>query len=190
VRRTAARAGTQARAIGLLPLAGYGVHQLRYALVPGTEDADAHGYLVLAPLLLALLGAVLAGRYLSGCARGGDGGPRARSIGRTIAVAGLALLAIYVVQELIEAACTPGAPLPFAAGGWIAVPLALALGTLVGLVLHVSDAGRVVLGSRVRLRRSLPRAAALAAPPTPLRRVVAHDRLARRGAGRAPPVVV
>jgi len=99
-------------------------------------------------------------------------------------------MAIYVGQELVEGLLASGHPGGlhgvFGHGGWIAVPTAVAIGSLIALTLRVADAviafvaGRQRPGPRQRPGR--PRHC------TPLS--VALPRLAplaRVGAGRAPP---
>jgi hypothetical protein len=175
------RAGLQARAIALLPLGAFAVHQLRYLALPASEDPHAHGYLGVAPVLLAVLAALVLARYLQHSAAGRPvRGPRA-----ILPIAG-ALLAIYVTQELIEAIAVPGAPLPFAHGGWIAAPLALAVGALLSLALRAGDAAQEALAAEVTLTPRLPLAPlALLAAGAPLARP--GRPLARHCAGRGPP---
>jgi hypothetical protein len=188
MRRAFASAGPLARAVALLPLGAYGVHQLRYALVPDTEVAGAHGYLVAAPLALALLGAVLVARCLSRWARAASVAPRVGAW-RASALSAVALLGVYVAQELIEAALTPGAPLPLSAGGWVAVPLAAAFGALIGLALRVGAVGAGALAGRLRAARAPLRRARSGLPAAHLAPARApRNLLARRLAGRAPPV--
>jgi hypothetical protein len=177
-----ARAGIRARTIALLPLGAYAVHQLRYLALPAGEDPHAHSYLGAAPVVLAVLAALVLARHLqhSAAARGPVSAPRA------VAPIAAALLAIYVGQELIEAIAVPGAPLPFAHGGWIAAPLALAVGALLSLALRAGDAAHAALAAEVALAPRLPLPPlALLAAGAPLARP--GRPLARHCAGRGPP---
>jgi hypothetical protein len=142
------RAGIRARALALLPLGAYTVHQGRYLIVPGSERADAHGYLAAAPLAVALLLALALARRLERAARASSGVPPRPS---SAAWSSTALLGIYVAQELAEALTTSGAPLPFAAGGWVSIPLALVIGGLISLALRVDAAADQVLGTAMRV---------------------------------------
>jgi hypothetical protein len=173
--------------VALLPLGAYAVHQGRYLLMPGSERAAAHGYLAVAPALLALLLAVALAYRLEGAAR-------RRSSGRTrwlpaAAWSAAALVMAYVGQELAEALVTPGAPLPFAAGGWVAVPLALMVGAVLALALRVDSVADGVLDRVMRPAIAVaPAAGALqwGCPTAPAR--PRPGPLAARSAGRAPPL--
>jgi hypothetical protein len=97
-------------------------------------------------------------------------------------------LGIYVAQELAEALTTSGAPLPFAAGGWVSIPLALVIGGLISLALRVDAAADQVLGTAMRVAIRPGSAAA------PWHGAALHVRprcgpLARCAAERAPPAL-
>jgi hypothetical protein len=184
------------RAVALLSAGMFAVHDLRYRLGSGHGDhalEHAHGYLSAIGPVVALLVLAAAAHLLHLAARGHGAAQRRRSTAKLWALSAAALLAAFGAQELIEGALAHGHPegLPaiFGAGGWIAVPLALAIGGLVALLLRGADEVlRAASRSRIALARlllvagdvSAPHAQAFVAPPAPL---------AGRGAGRAPPLV-
>lgn len=180
----------------LLAVAALAVHELRYLLAPiddGGAPAARHGYLaILAPVLaLALAGAL--GQRLSVLA-GARPGPRSSpeppaSATRLWLACAAALLVLYVSQETLEALLSGarGGALSVAVGqgGWVAAPLAGAMGALIALVLRAPQAP-LAMGGAAR-----PRAAAgtpIGCPP--LIEIPTSPRagvLARHLAGRAPP---
>src|SRR5215216_41129 len=118
----------------LLLAGALGVHELRYLLAFGggaqsALAAHGHGYLaLLAPSLSLLTALGLAVGLVRAAAA-----PSARSsafvrVCRLWPAASVALLAIYVSQELLEGLLAPGHPTGwagvFGSGGWLAVPLA------------------------------------------------------------------
>jgi len=112
----------------------FGLHQLRFTLA-GEEASHVHGhgYLtvvgpILAGLLLLALTLTLA-RFASGRA---DRAPRLR---RVWLGASTALIAVYCVQESIE-----GQHALFGHGGWLALPLAAAIGLAIALLARTSPA--------------------------------------------------
>src|SRR3954469_2666382 len=117
------------RATALLALGGFAVHQARYALVPDAHGAAAHGYLSVAPVVLALLLAAALARTLLAPARGARWSWLA---------AGGALLAVHVVQEASERLIAGGGPVD--AGVLLVVPLCAAAGWLIALALRESEA--------------------------------------------------
>jgi hypothetical protein len=153
------------RAVALLTLGALALHQLRYTLAFG-ETAPAalhdhgHDYLALiAPALATIAVAVAASATLARALRGASSGARRAVPSRALHYAA-ALLAVYAAQELTEGALSPGHPsgLPglVAEGGWIAMPLALALGLIAALVARVLDRVEEELAVPAR-RPRLPR---------------------------------
>lgn len=139
----------------LLGVGTFSVHQLRFALTfrGGTGNPLAmqgHGYLVpLAPVLAGLLLVAFA-LGLARVARGAaDRTPRFR---RLWAGASGALFAVYCAQEWIEGALTAGHPGGaegvFGHGGWIALPLALAIGLVIAAIMRGAAAASSLAGSR------------------------------------------
>jgi hypothetical protein len=110
------------------------VHQLRFALSGGAQPVNGHAYLVpLAPVLAGLL-LIGCASALARLARGvADPAPRLR---RLWAGASASLFGVYCVQEAIEGSLTSGHPGGFAHGGWIALPLAIAIGLAIALLMR------------------------------------------------------
>ncbi len=136
------RTSATARAAALLSLGGLVLHQVRYSLAYGHDASRAlaeqgHGYLSETGAALATLAVatILAGLLGAALARAGkwEGG-RGPTFRRTAPYYALALMAIFSAQELTEGALAAGHPGGVAAvlahGGWIAVPLALAIGAV------------------------------------------------------------
>src|SRR4051812_49338437 len=129
------------RLAALLAVGAFALHQLRYLIAFGgsssTELAQqGHGYMsdLLAPLAVLVVAATLATLI-----RGTEGASAAPvSLGRRAVVFAGALLAIFAGQELLEGLIASGHPAGsaavFAQGGWIAAPLAVAVGALLALV--------------------------------------------------------
>jgi hypothetical protein len=192
----------------LMPLAALAVHQGRYYLAFGAHTParllrDGHSYLG-SVVPFAVLGAALALGLLAGrLARawqgaGGSGrsrstAPRPHSLLRIWALISIVLLSLYCVQELTEGALATGHAGGLAgvagSGGWLALPLAIAAGGVLTLMLRAGDALVEFVGGL----RSRPR---LSAPPRPLRVLVGCRtdwRLAGGSgvsAGRAPPLAL
>jgi hypothetical protein len=172
----------------------YAVHQLRYALSydGGAGHADSlsgHAYLgalgpVLAGLLLLALAAAL-GRVARGTA---DSAPRLR---RLWAGASGSLLAVYCAQETVERLLggghAGGVPGMFAHGGWVAVPLALAVGLAIALLMRGAAAATALVAARAPWRPPAPAAPLhFLLPPWAPRTSLAP---ARHLAARGPPAV-
>lgn len=140
------------RLASLLVLGAFALHQLRYLLAFGGESAheladQGHDYLLSAlPLLWALGLAALLATALR--ARLGAR-LRERPTLHRVATYAATLLAIYCGQELLEGALAAGHPAGpaalLAAGGWVALPLALAFGLGVALVVRFLERVEVVL---------------------------------------------
>jgi hypothetical protein len=182
----------------LMPAAALVVHQARYMLGYGVRAntelaAQGHSYLhSLVPwTILALgVGASLYVRRLAHAARTGRSGTFTRiSAAALWLVTTCGLIAIYAVQETLEALSASGHPAGMAGvfghGGWYAVPAAAVVALGVVAVLRL---GRAVLRLASRLA---PPAARLSAPNFRLPRsvaLVAATPLALAAAGRAPPL--
>jgi hypothetical protein len=167
--------GGAARAIALLSLGALAVHELRYLLAYGhdTEAALArqgHGYLsdfggLAVGLGLALLLGSALGR--AAVARWSRRGRRLAT--RTMAALyGTALLTIFCAQETAEGALfaghAHGLAAPVANGGWIALPLAIAVGLLSALAARALEGVDEALATSRRDRAPLPRSSPVAAP--------------------------
>jgi hypothetical protein len=158
------------RLAAILAVGAFALHQLAY-LIAGASSTElaAHGYMadLLAPVAVLVLAAALATLI-----RGTEGAlPTRAPLGRRIAIFGGALLAIYFGQESLEvltAGHAAGSPAMLTTGGWIALPLALTIGTLSAVLARALEAfERVVAVVHAERRRSRPpavRGRPLAAP--------------------------
>ncbi len=171
----------------------FAVHQGRYLLAPDRAADGAHGYLVYAPALLALVTAAALGGLLALLGRAPDAGAgrgRARSASGRWACAWSGLLAVYAVQELAEGHAADVA----GRGAWVVLALA-AVGALV-LAVWLREAPRALTaGARALCRAGgrVPRLTLPAAAAPVLLQVVRRSpaaALAAPGAGRGPPVPV
>src|SRR4051794_18934006 len=166
------------RLAALMGAGSFAVHQARYVLGYRAEASDAlaaQGHAYLTPVVPLLAGALLL--CLAGLVRrvaSGAGAPAPR-LRRIWLAATLALLGVYAAQELVEGALVSHHPVGLAAltghGGWVVIPLALAIGLAIGLLMRgASAAGE--LAARGRPWRAAP-----PVPPT-------SSRWARRRPGR------
>lgn len=187
----ASRAGSRLRTAALLTLGALAVHQGRYLLAPA-GTGDRHGYLELAgPTILLLTMAAIAVSFLATIAlrRLPDAPAPEQATDRAVVFA-VALLAVYLLQELGEGLLTSGdhalAHL-LAGGGWLALPLSILLGGLAALAGHWLD--RTELRAAVALLRRLPGRRGAAAPaPRPRREWTPGRTLRAIGLSpRAPP---
>jgi hypothetical protein len=179
------------RLAAILAVGVFVLHQLRYLLTVGSsaELAQAgHRYMadLLPPIAMLVLAAAVATLI-----RGTEGGSPARTpLARRIGVFAVALLAVYVVQESLEGVIAAGHPGPAAVlanGGWLALPLALGIGTLAALLAgaleRVERAIAVVHAERVH--RSRP--PAVRGRALPARRVSLPAAPLAFGLARRPP---
>lgn len=184
---------TRMRLSALVAIGAFGVHQLRYLFAYGQDTRPAlehsgHGYLVAIEPLIGLALAGVLGHVLWRLASGRPG--RSPCDRRRLAwTFGLALLAVYVGQELIEGQLAQGHASGwtgvFGSGGWLAVPLALVIGG--ALSFCITLVARAT--ERLRLAGCIGRRPAA---PAPLLLHAADVKLATRElawhlAGRGPP---
>lgn len=176
------------RAGALLAAGSLAVHELRYlADYGGAGKVAGHGYLAWLAPLVALILAAACGAWLGRLGRS-DRGPGATV---TWLGASVSLALIYSVQETIEGLTAAGHPGVLAHGGWIAVPIAMAVGGLIALGLRGVRA--VDRAAVLAARPWSPRGATPTAPPALTLPVAAPSAprpcvLARWLAGRAPPL--
>lgn len=176
----------------LLGVGALAVHELRYRIAFGDDAqsalaASGHGYLgLVAPTvaLLAMLGlASLVHRIATG-----DGTPGARRSGIWLTLTG-GLLAIFCMQELLEALFTTGQPDGlqgiFGDGGWLAIPLSMAVAGIAMAFVRLA-ASRAFRGVASALIVLWPLEAAT--PSRPLEAPRRRPPLLRHLAGRAPPL--
>jgi hypothetical protein len=191
---SATRTTAASRTSASIALGAFAVHQLRYLAGYGggahtALSAQGHAYLrLLLPMLVVLAGSSLLGTVAAGALSA----PRAahrRSAGWAFCT--VALLVVFGLQETLEgvfAAGHPGGPAAaFGDGGWIAVPIAIAVGGLVSLLLSaLTLAERTLAGSRPR---GVPRAPAkLGRPRLPEAPSLACAPMAFGLARRPPPI--
>jgi hypothetical protein len=181
----------RARAAILVLCGAIAVHQLRYALAEQHADGHSHAYLgILLPTACALLVLAVAdfGARLVGSRRRAPDVLTAGGV-RWLAIASL-LLAIFAVQETAELLLAHGrvdvVDSLVVHGGWLAAPLAFAVGAVIALVLR----GASALLTRGSLRRTHShrgtRPDGLLSAPRAARAPV----IARHLASRAPPAFV
>jgi hypothetical protein len=178
----------------LMGAGAFAVHQLRFALAAGGESGGArsfggHAYLVpLGPILAGLLLIVFA-VALARLARGAhEPVPRIR---RLWAGASVSLLAVYCMQEMTEGMLTPGHPGgvegAIGHGGWIALPLAVAIGLAIALIMRGAAAASALAAARSPWRAPVAAAAVRTLlPPWSQRRMLL---CARHLAARGPPAL-
>jgi len=176
------------RLTALLALGALALHQLRYLVAHGEQAgaalaSEGHAYLGVVALVVAVvLGAAMLDFGLALLrARGG-----APSAGRRWLALSSALLVIYVCQESLEGVLVAHHASGLAAvlgnGGWVSLPLALAIGGIVAVLLRGAE---LAIGTRRRGRRPAPRAGVVARLESAER--LSANLLARHLAGRAPP---
>ncbi len=148
------------RLASILAVGAFSLHQLRYLITFGgtssTELAQGHRYMseLLAPVAVLVLAAVLATLI-----RGTEAAAPARApLARRMTLFAGALLAIFICQELFEGLIASGHPsgpdAVLAGGGWIALPLALAIGALAALLVRALEGvERAIAVVHVRRRR-------------------------------------
>ncbi len=180
-------AAWRVRAAGLTLLGALVVHQGRYLAFPRAEDHHAHAYFEwLVPALVAV-GLLLLAEFGVRLTRGRAGAaPSLPPRGVLWIAATSALLTIFAAQECAEALVTHGELPALGAGGWTAVPLALACG--LGIALLLQGAALAVRWARrphLARERAPKRLRLPLVPLLPPRASV----MARRLAGRAPPSV-
>jgi hypothetical protein len=194
--RSAMRTAHRVRLASILALGAFALHQLRYLIAFGGSSSEelarqGHGYMadalpILAVFVIsALLATLMRGRYGAGLARA--------SLSRRISIFAFVLLAIYASQESLEGLLASGHPSGIAAvlgtGGWLAVPLALALGALAALVARALEHVESAIASR-RPRHRLQRAPLVQGRPLAARAAgLLHTPLAFGLARRPPPPV-
>ena len=137
------RHGSIARSAALIALAALGVHQLRYLIAYGGGAhaelaSQGHDYLfgalpILAGFAIATIAAGLLRAALTSSPAPALASTRARAV-----IYAAAIFAVFVVQETTEGVLFAGHASGLAAvlsgGGWLAVPLALAFGSLCALL--------------------------------------------------------
>ncbi|MDX6643119.1 MAG: hypothetical protein QOD76_1081 [Solirubrobacteraceae bacterium] len=184
------------RAAALIAAGALAVHELRYLLAYGDRSgaeaaAQGHAYLTSVTTVLAALLVVAVATFIARLARGARAAPAAslHSPGRLWAALAIAVLTIFVLQESAEGLLSSGHPAGldgvFGHGGWLALPLAAAVGALIALALGGAAASAAPVPGWTRSAHwpidAIPRR------PVLFRAQVRRDPLARHMAGRGPP---
>jgi hypothetical protein len=191
---SAMRTVHRVRLASILAVGAFALHQLRYLIAIGGSSSaelaqEGHRYMsdLLAPVSVLVLAAVLATLI-----RGTESAASARApLGRRIAIFAGALLAIYVGQELLEGLLATGHASGLAAllggGGWIALPLAAAIGALAALLAHVLERVERVIAVIHAERPFRPRAPAVRGSARPARGISLLTAPLAFGLARRPP---
>lgn len=179
--------GGDARMAALIAIGALLIHQLRYQFAHGAGtgaalQAQGHAYLeVVSGPLIALAAASLGASLMAPLLI-----PHGRSR-RCMGLLGLmltfaaVLLGIFTAQELVEgvlfAGHAGGLAAPFADGGWLAVPIALALAPFLALLAGLLESVERAIEARLGPRRATARAghARLPGPPAFARSLLALD---------------
>ena len=151
------------RAALLTIVGALALHQARYLLAPPEHvHSGAHAYFAWAVPLIAVLAvaaAVELGLRLSRSR--GEAAPALPPASILFVVFTFTLLTIFGAQESLEALLADGvlpAENPFVAdGAWVSIPLAIALGALLALLLRGVALVVALVGSRPPRRRRAPR---------------------------------
>ena len=174
------------RRVSLLVSGAAAVHELRFALAPvAGGEGPGHAYLhALLPAITALLGLAAVGFGVRLVAPRREPGAR-RSLRAEWLMCAAVLFCAFVLQEGAESLLSAHGPI-FAAGGWLAAPLALAVGLGVALFAHGARAAVAAGMRRVgRLRGPLPAPAQLIFSPLAAQRPASAP--LRHLAARPPP---
>jgi hypothetical protein len=174
------------RRAALLSSGACAVHQLRFALAPvHGGEGPGHGYLHAALPLLTVLVALAATGFVARLVAPRDEGSSSRSLRAEWLLCAVVLFVAFVLQEGAESALSAHGPI-FAAGGWLAAPIAAVVGLAVALLVRGARAV-VAAATRVAARlRAVPPALCVCAFPPPAARRPAGAPL-RHLAARPPP---
>ena len=188
------RATSALKTSALIALGAFAVHQLRYLAGYGDSagtalGAQGHAYLAaLMPVLVVLAASSVLGAIVAVALSRRPGAP---SRGPGWAFCAAALLVVFGVQETTEGLLSSGHPgglaALFAHGGWIAAPIAVAVGRVVSLML----AGLGTVERKLAEARPVrsPRApAVVGSARLPHARPLACEALAFGFARRPPPI--
>ncbi|MGI8749256.1 MAG: hypothetical protein ACR2J6_01685 [Thermoleophilaceae bacterium] len=179
------------RAGGLILTGELAVHELRYLIAPA--ERAGHGYLPLLGALSVLVLAVGAGRLAGALESARRTGRDERVTVRFLAawpVLALTIVTLFGVQETVEGLVGGGGAAalagPFSSGGWVVLPLAVAISAVLALAL---TGARAAVRSAARAARAALRPRR--ADPRPVAKALSKLRpslLALNLGGRAPPL--
>jgi hypothetical protein len=145
------------RRAALLSSGAWAVHELRFALAPVDGGAGpGHAYLHALLPMITVLAALAATGFVARLIAPRQEHVRERPLsGDWLSCAGVLLVA-FVLQEGAESALSSHGPI-FAAGGWVAIPLASIIGFAVALLLRGARAA-IAAGTRIasRVRAVVP----------------------------------
>jgi hypothetical protein len=174
------------RRAALLSSGAWAVHELRFALAPVDGGAGpGHAYLHALLPLITVLAALAATGFAARLVAPREERARERPLSSDwLSCAGVLVVA-FVLQESAESALSAHGPV-LAAGGWMGIPLAAAVGLGVALLLRGARAA-IVAGTRVaaRVRAVVPSLTICSFAPPAARRRAAAPR--RHLAARPPP---
>jgi hypothetical protein len=187
--KSAMRTAHRLRLASILAVGAFSLHQLRYLIASGAPSAT-EGHRYMGDLLPALSVLVLAA-ILATLLRGTEGASPARApLARRIAIFAAALLAIYGSQELFEGLMA-GHPMSLTAivahGGWVALPLAVAIGSLAALLLRLLEGVERVIAVVHAERPLRSRAPAIRGTALPARAIRLASAPLAFGLARRPP---
>ena len=186
------------RLVSLLAAGALAVHQLRYLIGYGHHSGEVlagqgHGYLSFVSRAVVVLAALAIVGFLGRLLKASRGPvseavlPRRR---RLWALGAGALIFMYGLQEGLEGQIERGHPSGlvgiFGHGGWIAIPLAIAVAGLIALLLRGAEAA-IEQTAREARHRAAPSTDLRAPLPAPA--LNAPNPLAGHLAGRGPPLV-
>jgi hypothetical protein len=188
------RTAHRVRLASILAVGAFGLHQLRYLIAFGGSSSgelaqEGHRYMsdLLPPVSVLLLAAIVATLV-----RGTEGAAPARApLARRIAIFAGALLSIFAGQELFESLIASGHPAGLAAvlghGGWVAIPLALAIGLLSALLARALESVERAIAVVHARRAGRSRAPAVSGRALPARRPRLSSAPLAFGLARRPP---
>jgi hypothetical protein len=172
------------------------VHELRYVLAYGDGSgraaaAQGHAYLASVTAVVAVLVVLGMTTFIARLARGlqSDDGRPSQAPWRLWIATTTSMLLIFALQESVEGALGSGHPTGLEGvlghGGWLAIPLAAAIGAMIALALRGAAASAAPAPSLTPSLRWSPKPFALRLLPS--RSAARPDPLARHLAGRGPP---
>lgn len=188
------------RAAALVGAGALVVHRLRYLAGWGADSGEAlgrhgHGYLWIVTTASVIALCLAGASVMHAVARAsGKDGPAERAAAPFFGLwwrASAALIALYVVQESLEGLLAPGHAAGVAGvvgnGGWTAFVLAVAVGSLVALLVRGAHAVVIRAGGRRAARPPSRRPERIALSPAYVR-LTGDSAVARHLAGRSPPL--
>jgi hypothetical protein len=195
--RSTMRIAHNLRLAAILAVGAFALHQMRYLLALGASspaELGQHGHAYVTELLAPLAVLVLTAGVAT-LIRGTEGASSTGApLGRRIAIFAVALYAIYVGQESLEATLTvghsAGLGMVVAGGGWIALPLALGIGGLAAVLARALEAVERAIAVAHSERHTRSRPPAVRGRPLPARGMRLPSAPLAFGLARRPPPLV